>query len=233
MLADIASRVRDLSHVFSPGFVPVNDDDRRRAGAVAATASLDPLHVVAPDQTYFVSIDAQGRRCYSRDGAFTLQNGELRTRDGAAVVGYPAGDGDMGPLQTDRVDAALGRVSDARLDANGYLSYVRTPVDPRTGSAKPERVTVGRVVLARFPSGVQLDAADGVHVTAPAGVEPHLAAAGTDGLGNVIPQSDDLGGVDMKRGLMHLRDAYLAFNALQSAKSVSGKNDKLVMDLVK
>ena len=231
-LDDIAARVKDLSNEFRPGYVAAFDDDRL-TGAVAATKSLDPLHSVAPADTYYVANDAQGRRFYTRDGAFRFVNGELRTADGSAVLGYPAGATQLQAMRADPVDAALGRITDGHVETDGTLAYTRTAIDPQTGAAKHERIVVGRIVLARFPSGMQLDAADGVHITAPANVEPQIGTAGNAGFGTLIAQSDDRGGVDMKRGLMHLRDAYLAFSAMQSAHNARGKTDKVVMDLVK
>ncbi len=231
-LDDIAARVKDLSNQFRPGYVPVLDDDRMDGG-VHAIKSLDALHAVAPESTYFAASDAQGRRFYSRDGAFQLVGGALQTREGAAVLGYGPGATTLQPLRSDRVDGTLGRIADAKIEADGTVAYMRKAVDPQTGKPKTERVVIGRIALAQFPSGVHVDAADGVHVTAPAGTEPRIAAAGSGGFGSLIPQSDDRGGIDMKRGLTHLRDAYVAFSALQSAHNAKGKTDKVVMDMVK
>jgi flagellar basal body rod protein FlgG len=234
-LDEIDSRVNDLSNQFKPGYVPVLDEDRS-VGSVNAVRSLDPLHAAAPEGAYYVGLDAQGRRFYSRDGAFALVDGKLTMRDGSEVVGYTAnaaGEERLSTLRIDPVDSALGRVQGAGVEADGSLVYARSVVDPKTGKPKGERVVVGRVALARFPAGTQIDAADGVHVTAPTGVEPALGTPSADGFGTLVTKMDDRGGVDMMRGLTHLRDAFLAYSALQSAQGAHGKTDKIAMDLIK
>jgi flagellar basal body rod protein FlgG len=234
-LDEIDARVNDLSNQFKPGYVPVLDEDRS-VRSVHAVRSLDPLHAAAPEGAYYLGLDAQGRRFYSRDGAFALVDGHLRMPDGSDVIGYTsnsAGEERLSLLAVDPVDAALGRAQDPGVEADGSLVYSRSVVDPKTGKPKAERVVVGRVALARFPSGTQVDAADGVHVTAPAGVEPSLGKPNADGFGSLVTKMGDRGGIDMMRGLTHLRDAFLAYGAMQSAKNAHGKTDKIAMDLIK
>lgn len=234
-LDEIDARVNDMSNQFKPGYVPALDEDRS-VGTVHAVRSLDPLHSAAPDGAYYVGLDAQGRRFYSRDGAFSLVDGQLRMRDGSAVLGYTtnaSGDERFGTLSVDPVDFALGRAKGASIEEGGSLAYSRTVVDPKTNKPKSEWVVVGRLALARFPSGTQVDAADGVHVTAPAGTEPALGKPNDGSFGTLVTKMDDRGGIDMMRGLTHLRDAFLAFSAMQSAESAHGKTEKIAMDLIK
>jgi len=234
-LDEINARVRDLSGAYTPGFVPSLTEDRIR-GAARTTAASDPLTVAPPEGTYLSGIDSRGRRFFSRDGRLQLGNGDLQFRDGAHVLGF-ASDGNGGtavtPLRIDAVDAKLGRVDDARIAEDGTLSYARTIVDPRTGAQKKERVSVGVVALARFPAGTEPARGDGARVSAPHGVSPTIGHPGQDGFGQVQPEHVDQGEVDLHRGLAALRDAYLAFNAIQGAKSAHGKTDKIAMDLVK
>jgi hypothetical protein len=232
LFAEIEARSADLTNQFVPGFMPADDSDRQTS--VRATQSLDPMSTVAPADAYYVGQDAQGRRFYSRESALRLEEGVLRTRDGSAILGFADGpSGDPVVLAADPVDVALGRVSDPHVDANGNVAYTRNTIDPKTAEVKPEQIVVGRIALARFPAGTRIDAADGVHITAPAGVEPRVGRPGEGEFAKLLPQSTDLGQIDMTKGLMHLRDAYLAFSALQSAKHARGNTDKVAMDLIK
>ena len=234
-LERIEARVDDVGHQFDPGYIPVLVDDRRTSSP-RSTPSLDPLHATAPQDAYYVTADALGRRAYSRDGAFRLCDGALQAPDGSAVLGYLAGataaDAPQA-LRVDPVDAALGRASDARIEADGTLAYSRKTIDPKSKAAHTERVVVGRVALARFPAGTRVDAADGVHVTAPAGVAPILGTPKSDAFASLVTHSDDRGGIDIERGLSRLRDAFLSFSALQSAHNAHGRTDKVAMDLIK
>ena len=233
LFAQAEARAADLSNQFVPGFIPADDSDR--ASSIRATRSLDPMSTVAPADAYYVAQDAQGRRFYSRESALRLEDGVLRTRDGSVILGFSDGQTGGAPntLVADPVDVALGRISDPHVDANGNVAYTRNTIDPKTAEVRPEQIVVGRIALARFPAGTQIDAADGVHITAPGGVEPRIGRPGEGEFAKLIPQSTDLGQIDMAKGLLHLRDAYLAFSALQSAKHARGHTDKIAMDLVK
>ncbi|MGH7708629.1 MAG: hypothetical protein ACREM6_12020 [Vulcanimicrobiaceae bacterium] len=234
VFTEIEGRAADLTNQFTPGYVPA-DDSERLTDAVRATRSLDPMSTVAPPATYYIGEDSQGRRFYSRDSALRLDDGALHTRDGSAILGFPAGTtGDEPvPLAADPVDVALGRVGEPHVDASGDVAYTRNAVDPKTAEIKPEQIVIGRIALARFPAGTQIDAADGVHITAPAGVEPHIGRPGEGDFAKLIAQSTDQGQIDMFKGLTHLRDAYLAFSALQTASHARNKTDKVSMDLIK
>jgi hypothetical protein len=229
------ARMEDLSNQYEPGYIPTLDDDNKTSGP-RAVASLDELHTTAPQDTFYVCVDAQGRRFYTRDGAFDLQESALRTKDGSSVLGFlpdaPAGSSPQA-LGVDPIDAVLGRASDAKIDADGTFEYSRKTIDPRTGAAKSERVVVGRLALARFPDGTRITAADGVHATAPAGVEAMLGVPKSDSFRGLVVHSDDRGGIDIQAGLSHLRESFLAFNVMQSAQNAHGHTDQVAMDLIK
>ncbi len=234
-LEQLDVRTEDVRHQFDPGYIPVLDEDRKTTGTRAVN-SLDALHTTAPQDAFYAGVDAHGRRFYTRDGAFDLQSFHLRTADGSSVLGYPANakpGSEPQPLDIDRNDYVLGNVHDAKIGEDGTFEYTRKTADPKTGAETSERVVVGRLALARFPAGTRIEAADGVHVTARAGEEPTLGMPSTEGFGTLLAHSDDRGGIDIQQGLSHLRDAFVAYTAIQSAKNAHGHTDKIAMDLIK
>jgi hypothetical protein len=228
----VAARRRDVLHAYEPGFEPELTDVAGRAGV---QPDADPLSVVAPEGTFFAAAGPGGEPSFSRAGAFGVVDGELRfAGDSRAVLGFaldrPAA---LVPLRVDPYDAALGGVSDARVSADGSFSYVRTSVDPRSGERRNERVTVGRVALARFPAGTQPERLDGTHVRAPRGVAPQIGLPGDGRFAPLATQSRDLGRVDLIVGLERLREAYDDVEALRAANHVRGSLDRTAMDLLK
>jgi flagellar basal body rod protein FlgG len=233
-IADALGRIelqsQDVLGGFEAGFEPV--DGRSRLGRGASAPSFDPLSVVGPDGSYFVTENAGGVS-YSRDGSFTFDDGTLRARDGAPVLGYGDGKGPPMQLRADPLDVALRRIGNPRIDRDGTLSYERSSLDPRTAERRFERVRVGRVALARFPAGTQPVRRDALHVVAPRGVAASLARPGESDFGFVTPFARDLGRVDMVAGLERLQEAYLSYEALRSAGQARVGLERSAMDLVK
>ncbi len=231
----IEARANELYRAYTPGFIPVERTTRVPSGTVRADTGKSELDVAAPANTFFVGQDSLGRRFFSRNGMFSLTGGTLRTQNGSTVLGYPASGQPCGlaPLAADPVDVALGRLFDPRIEPDGTVAYSRRIVDPKIGAARSERVVIGHVALARFPAATDLAAADGVHVTAPSGVEPRVGAPGSEGLGLVSPRRIDRGTYDVKAGLAELREAYMNFDALRSALNSQHKDQKTVMDMIK
>ncbi len=232
-LGRIAARASDALGSYDAGFEPALSDATTRA--TRWTPSLDPLSVAAPSGDYFVSRDATGAVRYSRDGGFVFANGELRTRDGAAVLGVPAGStsATLAPLRIDGVDAVLGRVAAARIDADGTVTAERASIDPRTGERRVERVVLGRIALARFPAGSAPERIDATHVRAPGGVAPALGYPGTGDRGALRVGARDLGRLDTVASLERLSEAYQEFEALSAAGGARGKLGRVAMDLLK
>lgn len=230
-LEKIASRERDAAHAYKPGFVPESSDVARPSRPVAVQ---DPLSVAAPQSAYFLGIDAGGKVAFSREGAFEITKGELRGSDGRPVLGFALDDRSaLAPLRIDPYDAALGRVSDARVDADGTFGYTRTSIDPRTGARRSERVVVGRVAIARFPAGTQPARVDAAHVVPPAGVKAQIGVPGDGSFPALAPHSRDLGSVDIIASLEKMKEAYDAFEAQRAAYHARGDVEKTTMDLVK
>ncbi len=229
-LERIAERADDLRGAFVPGFEPRESSGATRA--LQLTRDLNPLSVVAPADTFFVSAGPNGAR-FSRDGGFAVADGQLRTRDGAAVLGFVDGANAPAPLRLDPIDVALGRVSGARIEPDGTFAYQRAGVDPRSGARRSERVVAGRLALARFPAGTAPVRGDATHVEAPSGVPPAFGRPGEGGFGLLQPFARDLGRVDPIGNAQRLGEAYLSFEALRAAGSARNDFAHVALDLVK
>ena len=229
----VLSRAHDLRDAFRAGAVPLNDDVRT---APTITPSSDPLSVVPPPGAWFVTRDAGGVRAYERDGALSLEDGVLRTRAGADVLGYPGGEARGAvpvPLRVSESDRALGRAADARVEPDGTVAYARAAIDPRTGARSAERIVLGRIALARFPAGTQPARLDGARVAAPHGVVPHLGTPADGTFPGLATSSRDAGTIDIAAGVARLDEAYRAFEALGAAVKSRASVDKTAVDLVK
>jgi prepilin-type processing-associated H-X9-DG protein len=234
-LAELASRATEMLHAYEPGY-ETSDDQIRSATLARSEPALDAMSVAGPESAYFVGRDAAGKTFYSRDGSFRLDGANVTWADGSAVLGYAPGAPLGAPLQAlrvDPVDAALGRVGDPHVEADGSVVYTRTAVDPQTGKKNDERVVAGRIALARFPAGSALPAVAANRVAQPAGVAPSLGAPGVAGFGNVTPKARDLGSVDFESGLNQLREAFLALDAMSASDRVDDRDAHVAMDLIK
>jgi len=229
----IAARAEDLREAFRPGGVPLHGDV---TGAPRVLGSSDPLSVALPAGAWLVTTGSDGTRAYARDGALTLADGVLRTRDGAAVLGYPGGDARAGiasPLELPAADRALGRCERPAIEADGSVVYRRVAIDPRTGERSLERRAIGRVALARFPAGSEPVRLDGGHVAAPHGVTPHLGTPNDGTFGALMTASREAGSVDIAAGVERLNESYRQFEALGAAFRSRAGVQKTTLDLVK
>jgi hypothetical protein len=231
-LGRIAARAQDVLHAYQGGFEPAAHDVTS-SGKPAFEASVDPLSVVAPESAYFVVGGSGGAQEYSRDGAFTFTDGTLRSGDGSVVLGTTSRSASLGPLTIDPVDRALGQISDERIEGDGSVCYTRVSVDPRTGARRTDRITVGRLALARFPAGTLPVRLDPTHLGAPRGVTPHIGSAADGNFAMLTTHARDLGRLDLVAGLARLQEAYLSFEALRAAGTARGSVTKTTMDLVK
>jgi flagellar basal body rod protein FlgG len=229
----VLSRAQDLREIFRSGALPLNYDIGTSAQVVP---SSDPLSMVPPPGAWLVTRAADGRRAYERDGALSLADGVLRTRDGAEVLGYPGGDarGTVPvPLRIPETDRALGRAGDALVENDGTVAYTRAAIDPRTGARGNERIVLGRLALARFPAGTQVQRIDATRAAAPPGVVPHLGTPGDGVFPALATFSRDAGGIDLAAGVARLDEAYRAFEAMGAALKSRMSVQKTTVDLVK
>jgi flagellar basal body rod protein FlgG len=227
------SRAADLREIFRAGALPLNDDLATAAHVVPAS---DPLSVVPPPSAWLVTRGADGRRAYERDGALSLADGVLRARDGAEVLGYPGGDARGAvpiPLRIPDADRVLGRAGDARVEADGTVAYTRGAIDPRTGARTNERIVLGRLALARFPAGTQVQRFDATRAGAPPGVAPHLGTPNDGVFPALATFSRGVGGIDLAAGVARLDEAYRAFEAMGAALKARTSVHKTTVDLVK
>jgi len=230
-LSRIADRAKDLLQAYRGGFEPAAGDATIRG--TAAAPALDPLSVVAPESTYFLTRAPDGTPLLSRDGSFGFVDGELRTSDGSVVLGTTDETKTLRPLRIDPVDIALGRVTVPRIEADGNVCYLRGSVDPRTGERRSERVSVGRLTLARLPAGTLPQRVDATHVRAPRGVLPLVGRPADGTFAALTVHARDLGRLNVVAGLQRLAEAYLSLEALLSAHHARGQTAKTTMDLVK
>jgi flagellar basal body rod protein FlgG len=228
-LRRIAERAADLRHAYQAGFETAGAGSPRNA---TFARTVDPMSAVAPPDCWFAFSSDAGVR-YGRDGRFALVDGALRASDGSAVLGYAPGSPALVELRAGRVDVALHRVADARVDADGSVTYARAALDPRTGERRVERVEVGRIALARFPAGTEAQRADASHVVAPPGVKARYGKPGDGDFPALRPFARDLGAVDPESGVRRLQEAYLSFEALQAAERQRRGFDRVAGDLVK
>ncbi|MBV8198181.1 MAG: hypothetical protein JO263_08595 [Candidatus Eremiobacteraeota bacterium] len=227
----IAERAADARRAFTPGALPMRDDVA--TPLPASDFTLDPLVVSAPAGAYFITRDEQGETSYTRDGAFTLSDGRLLDQRGHAVCGFRLGSDAPGALQADPIDAALGRIANAHVEADGSLVYGRATIEPRTGATELQRIVVGRIALARFPAGSKIEGNDGIEVSAPRDVAPHVGMAKDGTFEAIAPMQRDRSRIDVDRSLIRLKDAYLAFDALRAAEMAKAHLGKTTLDLVK
>lgn len=227
----IAERAGDVRRAFTPGALPRNDDVA--SASDRSDFTLDPLSVAPPDGAYFITRDTRGRTAYTRDGTFSVTGGHLVDARGLPVLGRPTPGAPLQELHVDAVDAALGRMRNLRIDADGSLVYTRDAIDPRTGKNAASNVVAGRVALARFPAASRLDTADGRSFYAPEGVSPHTGLAADGSFDALMPMRRAHSRVDLDVSLLRLKDAYTAFDALAAAESAKGHFMKAAMDVVK
>jgi hypothetical protein len=225
----ITERAADVRRAFVPGSVPQHDDVA--TPSAISDFTLDPLSVSASGGLYFVARDSRGEAGFTGDGSFVLRNGRLEDRDGRAICGLdPAGQ--LAELRIDSVDDVLGRAADARIEGDGSLVYDRTSIDPRSGMRESRRIVAGRIALARFPAATRLSQRDGLQI-APPGIEPRFGVAGRDGFAALEPLHRTRSRVDVDQSLARLKEAYIAFDALQAAEAAKGHLGKTAMDLLK
>jgi len=226
----IAERAADVRRAYTPGAVPTNDDVASQN--VISDFTLDPLAVVAPEGCYFVSSDDHGRRIYTRDGALAIRGDKLVNAEGRPIFGLRGGSA-LAELRVDPIDDALGRVRDPAIERDGTLAYRREYLDPRSGNRELQRVVVGRVALARFPAGTRLTTENGSSCIAPENVSPQICVPEENGAPPLETMRLERGRIDIDQSLVRLKEAYLAFDALQAAETAKGHLGKTAMDLLK
>ena len=120
--------------------------------------------------------------------------------------------------------------------ASNAMAASRTTATFWTHAAEGENrnaVVVGRIALARFPAGTRLETSDGNHFIAPAGVVAQNGFATERGFAPLVPMHRERSRVDIDESLIRLKDAYLAFDALQAAEAARAHLGKTAMDLLK
>jgi hypothetical protein len=234
-LAELATRAQEMLHAYEPGY-ETSDDQIRSATLARSEPALDAMSVAAPEGAYLVGTDRSGKPFYSRDGTLRVEGQHVGWPDGSSALGYPTGSAaGSAPqrLRIDSVDAALKRVQDPHVEADGSVVYTRTTVDPKSGKPQKERVVVGVLALARFPAGNAVVPLSASRIASPPGVTPALGAPGAGTFGALTPKARDLGSVDFEAGLNQLREAFLALDAMSATARVDDRDAHAAMDLIK
>lgn len=226
----IAERAADVRRAYTPGAAPKYDDVA--SSGIVSDFTLDPLSVVAPEDCYFISED-RGHRTFTRDGAFAVRGGRLVNAEGLPILGMRHGATVLSELRVDPIDEALGHVRELAMEQDGTLAYRREYLDPRTGNRELQRVVVGRVALARFPAGTRLTTEDDGGCTPPENVSAQIGTPEANGFPPLERMRRERGRIDVDQSLARLKDAYLAFDALQAAEAAKAHLGKTTMDLLK
>jgi flagellar basal body rod protein FlgG len=230
-LQRIADRASDVLSAYRPGAFPLHLDV---AATRAPLPAADPLSVAAPPGAWFVVADPPGARTYTRAGTFHVgDDGTLRADDGAAVLGTAADGATLAPLRVADADRILGRAAGVRIAGDGTVAYTRASIDPQTRARSTESIVVGRIALARFPAGSAPQRIDATHFSGVPGVVPHVGAPADGSFAPLATGARDAGAIDLDASVQKLRDAYVAFSALQAAHKAQGDGSKVVMDLLK
>ena len=208
-------------------------DTVRAAQAPTPGFVLDPLSAAPPAGTYFVTAGERGQLLFTREGAFSLRGGTLVDSSGHAMLGFREDGAALEPLQSDAIDSALGFTASARVESDGSITYERATIDPRTGARAVQRLTLGRLALARFAAGTKLTPVDAQRVAAPPAIAPHIGRAGDGNFDAVRPFARADSGADLDRELSRLQEAYLSLDALRAADTAQRGVEKTAMDLLK
>jgi len=84
-----------------------------------------------------------------------------------------------------------------------------------------------------LPAGTRPVAIDATHVGIPAGTRPHLGVPGDGTFAPLTIHARDPGRLNFEAGLQRLQEAYLSFEALQSAYKTREGVEKTTLDLLK
>jgi hypothetical protein len=178
-----------------------------------------------PSGAYFMIDGGNGRTIFSRTADFSLRDGTLVDGQGRPVLGFARPGDPVTALRADSVDAALGLAQSPSIDEQGFVSYERSVIEPRTGRKELQREVIGRIALARFPAGTKLPA--------PAGVVPFVGSAGDGNFAALDSPSRAASVRERDLGLQRLQEAYLSLDAIRAAGKAQGSIEKTTMDLLK
>jgi len=187
----------------------------------------------APPGDYFMTRDDAGRRLFMRCSSIYVNGAALTDGNGRPLLGFSGPGAALMPLHLDPVDASLGLAQNVRVGADGVVTYDRAAVEPSTGGRTFQRLTIGRLALARFPAGTRLNPVDDSYGSPPPGVAPHVGVPCQDGFSPLTTPAHSPRNGDLDSGLMRLQEAYLALDALRAAGAAQGSVQKTVMDLLK
>lgn len=207
----------DALHAYDPAYQPRDGRAAAAPGEPAPQANLQaPLSCEAPAGAFLVFDAPDGRRSYVRAAALTVRDGRLVDGDGLPLLGYPQGaaPGVVGELRIEGRDGLLSRAVALRIERDGSIRYARHTLDGQ-GRTATQWLSLGRIALATFESGVARIAAPGEQTT------PMLELRAQGGR------------VDLPRALERLQEAYLQLDALRAARVAQDAGDRTALGIVK
>ncbi|GAB2476606.1 flagellar hook-basal body protein [Jatrophihabitans fulvus] len=162
---------------------------------------------------FFVMQSPSGQQTFSRNGAFTLKDGNLVTADGSIACGA-----DGAPLDLSALNS--GDYVSYNIDATGKVFGVKTD-----GTDE-----LGQIALANFtnPNGLQ-KIGNSQYVATNMSGTPNVGTAGSGGLGSVASGAVEMSNVDLSRELTGLIVAQRGF---QANSKVITTSDEMLQTLV-
>src|SRR5579875_2388807 len=219
----------------SPASVCTYDDvlggcARRRIGRAASRRSAAPLHERRAAELFRCRsrrTHRAGPRCVVDRFASGFVSARRRSEQAHLYARWIARRSRRGARRR------LERAQDVRVEPDGVFGYARTIVDPKTLQARVERAVVGRVALARFPAGTQLQRVDGTHARPAANVVPFVGTPNDGHFSAIFPQRRAIGRIDPDSAIARLQDAYLALRAMGALERTKNGLIRGALDLVK
>jgi flagellar hook protein FlgE len=193
----------------------------------------NPTNLAIEGSGFFVVNDGI-RNHYTRDGRFTLKNGEMVNATGQKVMGYQLDD--QGNIASEAQPVSLnfdpqsklygGKYTGFHFDGAGKLYGERTTIDPLTGNAFSASVPLFQVAVGAFanPSGLTKTGNTAFGETENSG-PAIIGTAGQGALGRVHPSSLEMSTVDFAQESAAIGMAkqnyeanFAAFRAMDSLK---------------
>ncbi len=228
-LREIAQRYDDVLHAYDPAFRPHDATLALRAGA-PLVPDAGPLSV-APPRGAYVLVRRQGHDALTQAGDFRFVDGELQTRDGASVLGFPGTERTPRKALRDRSTSRYGVWATA--DPVARLSYLRALVRRSRFGTDANASRHARADRARRAARGHATGAGRRSLRAAARRRPTRQGGRAGGFSRSLHHVRQLGAIDLGAGLDRLREAYARFDALEAAHRSNETAEKTAMDLLK
>lgn len=210
----------NMRNQFTPGYkcesINFNDvmNSSLRGGKAKSTQILftqgeifktqTPTNLAINGQGFFMLNDGF-KNHYTRDGRFTFQDGQLKSSDGKAVMGFPVDSqgniaGEAAPINLSldpNTNLYGGKYTSYSFDETGKLYGESTQTDPVTGQSSTSKTPIAQVAMASFAnaSSLKRSGTTSFEESENSG-KAVTGVAGQGALGAVAPGSLELSNVD-------------------------------------